>query len=64
MKYIVKNCPSFGRYVKDGCLYCAHNKDCSIRQIVELCSKYHPVLLSRILQEEILQILQVEEVEE
>ena len=63
MKYIVKNCPSFGRYVKDGCLYCAHKKGCPIRQVAELCSKYHPALLSRTLQDEILQILQVKEVE-
>lgn len=79
MKYIVKNCPALRKMVTinsskghetlfDSCSegkhrLCVDRTDCPIRQIAELCSKYHPALLSRTLQDEILRILQVEEVE-
>ena len=60
MKYIVKNCPHANRYE---CLFCVQNKDCPIKQIVEICKKDFSNLETATMQAEILKILQVEEVE-
>ena len=63
MKYIVKNCPAFGKYAYQSCelefLKCQYNDDCPIKQIIELVKGGNPFLA-----EKVLEILQVEEVEE
>jgi len=80
-KYIVKNCPAIYDYGKGKCCndlkfdehtLCQNCTDCLIKQIVELCGKYHkieigknnPMVAINYLSSDILNLLEIEEVNE
>ena len=75
-KYIIRNCPAFD----DGdcasptehipyATACEHIEDCKIKQIIELCGKYHVIdagyqkVAINYLSSDILKLLDIQEVE-
>jgi hypothetical protein len=75
-KYIIKNCPAFdSKYnechskIEPHKLYCQDCTDCVLKQIVELCGKYHVIdagyqkVAINYLSSDILKLLDIQEVE-
>ena len=72
-KYIIKNCPAYyintcsDSKVKEQ--YCSKCTDCVMKQIVELCGKYHVIdagyqkVAINYLSSDILKLLDIQEVE-
>ena len=70
-KYIIKNCPALQQtyYCNTHHSKCQDCTDCVLKQIVELCGKYHIIdtgfqkVSINYLSSDILKLLQIEEVE-